>query len=180
MFKIRISFIAFIVCISFIFCCSCQNKEERIVREWWGKTIKFPTSRPFTTVNKDTIDMIAETNNQKKILVYVDSLNCTECQLNFGRWKDFLIDVNKLRDNKIKVLFYITTDRVKSIRKILTEEDFQYPVCMDKNDSINILNSFPKNPRFRTFLLDEGNKIILIGNPTTSQSIKQLYLNNCN
>ena len=47
----------------------------------------------------------------------------------------------------------------------LQSEDFIYPVCIDLKDTFNKLNKFPLNDKFRTFLLDNTNKVILVGNP---------------
>lgn len=53
---------------------------------------------------------------------------------------------------------------------------FDYPVCIDEQDSLNKLNDFPTEMAFHTFLLDKSNKIIAIGNPIHNPKIKELYL----
>ena len=50
-------------------------------------------------------------------------------------------------------------------------------LCIDKNDSLNILNKFPSNLMFQTFLLNAENRVVAIGNPVHNNNIKQLYLN---
>ena len=47
---------------------------------------------------------------------------------------------------------------------------------IDRNDSLEILNSFPKEIAFQTFLLDKDNKVLAIGNPVLNPKVKDLYL----
>ncbi|MBU3853190.1 MAG: DUF1573 domain-containing protein, partial [Candidatus Paraprevotella stercoravium] len=53
---------------------------------------------------------------------------------------------------------------------------FDYPMNIDRNDSLEILNSFPKEIAFQTFLLDKDNKVLAIGNPVLNPKVKDLYL----
>ena len=46
-----------------------------------------------------------------------------------------------------------------------------------------LVNKFPLNDKFRTFLLDNTNKVILVGNPMHHPRIKEMYmgqLRDCN
>ena len=43
-------------------------------------------------------------------------------------------------------------------------------------DKFNILNHFPSEKAFQTFLLNKKNKIIAIGNPILNPKVKELYL----
>ena len=52
---------------------------------------------------------------------------------------------------------------------------FDYPICIDENDSLNILNHFPQEMPFQTFLLDHNSKVIAIGNPILNSRVKDLY-----
>jgi Protein of unknown function (DUF1573). len=49
-------------------------------------------------------------------------------------------------------------------------------VCIDEEDRVNKLNNFPKEMAFQTFLLDNDNKVIAMGNPILNPQIKELYL----
>ena len=58
---------------------------------------------------------------------------------------------------------------------LLRRVHFSYPVCIDEKDSFNLLNKFPKDNRFQTFLLDKNKKVVAIGNPINNPQIKELY-----
>lgn len=72
--------------------------------------------------------------------------------------------------------FFFTPKKKKKINRILLENRFNYPICVDEHDSINILNHFPSNANFQTFLLNQNNKVLAIGNPVHNLKIRELYL----
>ena len=46
---------------------------------------------------------------------------------------------------------------------------------MDICNQLDKLNTFPKDSRYQTFLLDKYNKVVCIGNPTENPQIWSLY-----
>lgn len=63
--------------------------------------------------------------------------------------------------DSIPVFFFLYSEDIKNIVSMLRQENFLYLVCIDVNDSFNKLNHLPSDIRFRTFLLDEDNKVLL-------------------
>ena len=59
---------------------------------------------------------------------------------------------------------------------LLCIQNFDVPVCIDRNNSLYKLNRFPSNAMLQTFLLDEHNKVLAIGNPMHNPKIKELYM----
>ena len=66
---------------------------------------------------------------------------------------------------------------MRDLLLLLCSQSFDIPVCIDRNDSFNKLNHFPSNAMLQTFLLDEHNKVLAIGNPMHNPKIKELYMN---
>ena len=60
---------------------------------------------------------------------------------------------------------------------LLEYNDFSYPVCLDIKGSFDKINKIPSNLAFQTFLLDNRNKVIAIGNPIHNPNVRTLYLN---
>jgi hypothetical protein len=58
----------------------------------------------------------------------------------------------------------------------MKRDGIEIPVCIDLDDELNALNKFPSSQEFQTFLLNEENKIVYIGNPTHNASVKDMYL----
>ncbi|MCD8176333.1 MAG: hypothetical protein LUE98_02455, partial [Tannerellaceae bacterium] len=159
---------------------SCQKNEKQkiiqLVNEWQGKEILFPDEIIFTRFVTDTVDFELG-NTEYKILVYVDSIGCTSCKLQLDKWKDFIAEIDTIKDSSVPILFFLQSPNTNEIKQILKRERFDYPVCIDIADKLNRLNHFSPQAGFQTFLLDKNNKILIIGNPVYNPAIKNLYLN---
>ena len=159
---------------------SCQESREeamlRLVNEWNGKEIKFPTRSVFTIQGKDTVDFEFR-HADYKVVTYIDSVGCTSCKIQLHRWKVLMEEVDLLTGGSVPFLFYFHPKDLKELRYLTRRESFTYPVCFDEEDELNQLNRFPTNMTFQTFLLDKFNKVVAIGNPVLSPQIKDLYLN---
>jgi len=157
---------------------SCGNSQRdnvlSILQEWEQKEIKFPSHSIFTIRDKDTVEYNLQ--NKYKILIYTDSVGCTSCKLYLSEWKKLIQTVDSLHPNSVQFLFFFSPKKERRINRVFWENRFDYPICVDEQDSINILNHFPSNENFQTFLLDQNNKVIAIGNPVHNLKIRELYL----
>jgi len=158
---------------------SCQESREeamlRLVSEWNGKEIKFPSRSVFTIQGKDTVDFEFG-NVDYKVVTYIDSVGCTSCKLQLHRWKELVEEVDSLTDGRVPFLFYFHPKDMKELRYLTRRDGFEYPVCLDEKDELNRLNRFPADIIFQTFLLDKDNKVVAIGNPVLNPKIRELYL----
>lgn len=141
--------------------------------QWIGKIIKIPVNLSFFV--KDSIFSIAITQHPLKLLLYTDSTGCISCKLKLREWQFFNEQLDTLTDKRVTT-FIVLASTQKRLKQDLLKVDYHYPISIDYYDSTNILNHFIKDDRFRCFLLDENNKVILIGNPVQNPKIKELYL----
>ena len=160
-------------------CVSCResrhNQMERLVQEWNGKEIRFPSHPVFTRFVTDTVPYrIPKTDY--KVVVFVDSVGCISCKLQLPKWKEFMHEVDSLCEGKVSFVFFFQSANVKELRYILRRDGFSLPVCIDADDSFNSLNHFPGEMMFQTFLVDSENRVKVIGNPIHNLSVKELYL----
>ena len=162
-----------------IFLSACQDKQKEIitllVKEWQGKQILFPENMVFTRFVSDTTNFVIPTSDYK-VLVFVDSIGCTSCKLQLSRWKEFIRYTDSISQKNIPFLFFFQFDDQWEIHSLLIRENFDKPICLDRSDSLNQLNHFPKDIRFQVFLLDKNNKVVVIGNPVHNPNVKELYL----
>ena len=162
-----------------IFLSACQDKQKEIitllVKEWQGKQILFPENMVFTRFASDTTNFVIPTSDYK-VLVFVDSIGCTSCKLQLSRWKEFIRYTDSISQKNIPFLFFFQFDYQWDIHSLLIRENFYKPICLDRSDSLNQLNHFPKDIRFQVFLLDKNNKVVVIGNPVHNPNVKELYL----
>lgn len=158
---------------------SCGRKSEKDIKEkvaeWEGKEITFPCQTVYTIQGEDTVCHNHE-DARYKILTYVDTTGCTSCKLQLAKWRAFISKTDSMAGGKVDYLFYMFPKNRKELTYLMKRDRFTYPVCVDEKDSLNLLNGFPKDDRFRTFLLDEQNRVVAIGNPIHNLKIKELYL----
>ena len=169
--------VTLIMCVWMLASCE-ESREEamlRLVNEWNGKEIKFPSRSVFTIQGKDTVDFEFG-NADYKVVTYIDSVGCTSCKLQLPRWKKLVAEVDSLTDGRVPFLFYFHPKDMKELRYLTRRDDFTYPVCFDEKDELNRLNHFPSDMTFQTFLLDNDNKVVAMGNPVLNPKVKDLYL----
>ena len=79
-------------------------------------------------------------------------------------------------NGKVQFLYFLSPKKTDNVIGNLRAYDFNYPVCVDPQDSLDILNQFPEDENFHTFLLDKDNRVLAIGNPIHNPKIRKLYL----
>lgn len=160
---------------------SCQESEEknisRLVKEWEGKEIVLPEECSFSDIEGNPCEA-PSADAPFKIVYYVDSLGCMSCKLKLEEWKAFIQEVDSISEGKVSPFFYFHPKRtdLKELGFIIKSRDFSYPFCVDTLDLFNTKNQFPENDSFHAFLLDESNRVAVIGNPVLNPDIKDLYL----
>lgn len=171
--------ICFIASLS-IFIITCNNdtkkqQAEKIVREWTGKTVRFPENIRYGWMGKDTVGPNL-LQNEYKILVYIDSTGCTSCKLRLSHWKNLIEEADSIAPGRISFLFLFNPKDEKELGFILKCDHLEYPVVLDRADEINRLNRFPiGDMMFQSFLLDKDNKVLLVGNPEMNPKVWKLY-----
>lgn len=155
---------------------SCRESETiRLVKEWSGKEIIFPSNVSFSSLGKDTLSML-NVEHDYAIVSYVDSVGCINCKLQLDRWNDFLLKKDSIFRKKVNLAFFLHPNDCRELVDLLKQHRFSYPVCIDIKDQFNKLNHFPNNIAFQTFLIDKENKVVAIGNPIHNPKVKELYM----
>lgn len=154
--------------------CNRQKMETRkLIAKWQGREILFPQGFEAKFKGRDTL--WTEWQEEKyKILNYIDSNGCTECQLQLANWQILKEEVLKEKLNVV-FAFVIHAKDYEQLNHLQKTNRFDSPLLYDYEGLLNSLNHFPEEHFFRTFLLDENNKVILIGNPISKGRLWQLY-----
>lgn len=82
-----------------------------MVKSWQEKEIIFPEELIFTKYGKDTVKYNIPVSDYK-IIMYVDSVGCTECKLQLYKWKDFITEVDSLTNGAVPILFFFMIIRI--------------------------------------------------------------------
>jgi hypothetical protein len=161
----------------FVSCKKDNRKDEitQIIQTWQGKEILFPNDITFTMHGIDTVAYEISTSPHK-IVMYIDSVGCMSCRFHFDRWNEFISEIDSLTNATVPVLFFFHAKNPREISQHLQRDNINIPVVFDLQDKLNTLNQFPTHQQFQTFLLDEENKVVLIGNPVNNLTIREMYL----
>lgn len=162
-------FVIFLACFFFL-SFSCQRKMKK--NERIGEEVIFPSNINWKILGQDTLcpQMLEK---EYKVLIYNKSTYCNDCSLKIDSWKDF---ITKIDTSKTSVLFFINTiNNEEEIYTLLKIYEFNYPVIIDKSNTILKTNKFIQIDDIDCFLLDKNNRIILLGNPIESKTIKEEY-----
>ncbi len=163
--------------LSLLTACKENNKKKfaLLVQEWQGKEIVFPQDMAFTRFVTEPVDYRIP-DAEYKVLVYVDSVGCTSCKLQLSKWKELIAHVDSATNGNIPFIFVFQSKDDCELRYILKRDNFDRPVCIDRNNRFDELNQFPQEITFQTFLLDKDNKVKVIGNPVHNLAVRDLYL----
>lgn len=157
---------------------SCQEAERRKrieeVGNWIGKKMECPVNGIFTCLGKDTISQFPK--YPYVIVNYIDSTDCIGCKLRTLEWKKFMNKLEMKYPKMVSLLFYVQTKNIKELMWILKGDDFNYPVCVDKDGKFYKINQLPPDEVFRTFLLNADDEVLLVGSPVGNPSLEQLYM----
>lgn len=147
----------------------------RLFQKWDGREIIYSPNMQFTLQGHDTLnlDLI---KCKYKIVTYVDSVGCVSCKLNLQKWMDFASEIDSISLNGVCFQFIFQPYRLNELLLMLKQSQFKLPVCIDLKNQFSQLNNFPEDEDFHSFLLDQYNKVIAIGNPTFNFKIREFYL----
>jgi hypothetical protein len=175
------SFILVIVIFNLLFFSSCvsqpNQENERLKHEllnWIGKEIQLPKDVVIKVNQKDTLcdEMFLK---KFKIITYVDSVGCAGCKFKLYEWRQ-IIKNTLAKNNNVSFLFYVHSNDYRNLNYIIRNNHFAYPIIYDYDDKLNKLNHLSDKYQFHTFLLNENNQIVLIGNPIGNSRLLNLYL----
>ncbi len=165
-----------LLCVLMTFITSCSDKNKHVgerVSFWLGQEVTLPENM-LCLIKKDTVDIKAF-DADYKIVVYIDSLGCTNCKMKLREWTETMNLYNSAPDTDIDLFMIINAKDVPSLQYILRTYDFEYPVLVDTLDSFRKTNGIENDENFRTFLLDNDNKIVAIGSPVWNPNVRDFY-----
>lgn len=137
--------------------------------------IQLPEKSIITYLGKDTL-ATDYFKSKYKMVIYTDSTSCSSCALNkLYLWKD-LIEWSDKSGDSIKYYFVFNPPMSDNIRLSLRNSLLDYPMLLDSLGEFERLNPhLPKNKAMHTFLLDENNNVVLVGNPLHNPKIEKMF-----
>lgn len=154
-------------------CNSNRQKIQEIVNHWSGREIIFTDSLSMKIFGRDTCaDIMAA--HKYKILNYIDTSGCGECQLRFYDWRRIQYQIDSLQAD-VSIVYIVFVKDYMPIELSQKVNKFNIPILYDSLGIMERKNNFAFSPQYKTFLLDSANRVIGIGNPVTNAQIWELY-----
>lgn len=160
-----------------LFSCSEGHRLKREMEKFYYSTVKMPDNLVVNYNGTDTvINNIFE--SKVKFIVYLDSLGCGSCSIKkMDLWNPLIRYANN-SENKLKI-YFIFNPAVKDLNSIkiaLKSYPVNYPVFIDEKGTFKKHNPLlPKDKLFHCFMLDDSNKVVLVGNPLGNNGIGDVF-----
>jgi hypothetical protein len=175
--KIFLSFFSLLIILS----CTINSQKERkkeikkIVNEWNGKLIEMPDSVFILENGILTIPLENPFNvGNQKILTFISG-DCEKCINNLNDWVVLLDSVNIGKGLQLIVII-LSSDIEQFIREFSIRVPQSIIPYLDVRYKFLTTYNLPLDWDLRTFLLDNHNRVVLIGNPLHNLNLKKLYL----
>ena len=141
-----------------------------------SRRIKIPFNEFQLVGQADSINR----NNLMKVVVYLDSYVCTDCAIKnlASKWNDVIKKEYK-NEGILQFLFIIASNEKneQEVASILNLAHFGHPVYLDSSDAFIKENPhIPIKGIYHTFLLDENDSVVLVGDPFKNEKMKKLFL----
>ena len=176
----RILSFTFIVVV--LLCSACAGKNERTknleaeLRLFQEKAITFPDNMVAMNFDEQMQPDMALLSRPLKMVVYVNQEGCQDCRLrSLLPVYMFMLENQKLAHFGVVIILHPA--QIEAAESTLSEMNLRRTVFFDPDGSFERLNPhLPQNEQFHTFLLNEDNKVVLVGSPIHNEKLKNLYL----
>jgi hypothetical protein len=142
------------------------------VLDWIGKEINLIDTLKVVDGWKLTNRQLREINLKKyKFVVYIDA-TCFTCAEDLISWSKIIKDIEQ---DKFDYLFYLHTNELEVLEPYIKRWGFYLPFIIDTENTFFYENKINIEKLFQAMLIDENNKVLLIGNPVYSEDMLTLY-----
>lgn len=113
-----------------------------------------------------------------KMIIYIDSTECSMCRLSKLVMYDPLYKLSK-ESNAFRLVILIPPQKVQGmdISRIVADMEYGIPVYIDEDNAfLNDNPSIPSDLRLHSFFVDEGGNPIFVGDPVMNPGVYDLLV----
>lgn len=153
---------------------SCSTGVEEKLGGIINSTIVFHEKDLFCWNSDSVYSALLSADARLTLIVYADSSECTQCYLSqMEHWRKYT-ELERTSNGLWRVIFIIE-GKYSEIPKVDGMVGLKHPIYFDQEFSFRHFNpQIPPEHIFHTFLLDDDNKIILVGNPLRNERIESM------
>lgn len=162
---------------SFMLLISCKGEKEK-VRNHIEEMKATPIALCLDQMECRRNPIEGKNNSTYRMVVYVDSAECSTCALSKLRFWNPLIQ--EARDKKIDIDYiFILAPRPESMDDINMElgiTDLQSSIYLDTAYVFKKHNpAIPNVAKYHSFLLNNKDRVVFVGNPLDNEKVKNVY-----
>lgn len=113
-----------------------------------------------------------------KLVIYIDSASCSPCII--SHMYDYEETVEKFDSAGIRTLFVFepSQDKVEDVMSYLEQQNNPFLSIVVRDGGFASANPhLPPSSMLHSFLLNEKNEVVVVGNPARNDKVKELMLN---
>ncbi len=173
--KSRVYF-ACILLISLSACNGRRTETRSALERMLGSRIQLP-KEILCVYEGEESEASAEFRKKPKLLVYVDSVNCGECQISkFYRFEEIREEGIKTGDYDVVLLLSPKQQEKESLIEKAKLFYMSYPVYIDVNNEFLSRNeTVPESSQYHTMYIGKDGRVKMVGDPTAGEKIKEVF-----
>ena len=110
-----------------------------------------------------------------KMIVYINADGCESCKMQILESMHKIV-VETMPFEKFGVVVILHPSHFEVPDYFLEQIQYEFTIFYDLDGSFERINpQLPQNEKFHIFLLDDNNKVIIVGNPVNSPKLMKLY-----
>ncbi len=162
--------ICMLMCVAFLSVgCSYRHRMEHAIEKFKSEKVTIPFHEMTCWVNDTLQDERPWEQAEMKMVVYIDSTQCSGCMLRkLFMWEDF-IKMEKEYDGRFYIFFILQSPpgaRDADIAAKFYMTEINHPIYIDSRSALARQNHhLPNETACHTFLLDKDGYVKLIGDP---------------
>ena len=160
-------------------CNSHKEDIQKTLEKMQSSTISIPYERMECWTSDSILEDRPWNKAKLKLVHYVDSATCSTCYLQKIAIYGLLFSMEAQSNNDFYNVFIINPNIIAKKKLISDFSGKLIPQTIFVDSSNVFMESNPNLPSesmYHTFLLDENNKVILVGNPMLNKQIEDMML----
>lgn len=156
----------FLLSLSIFYSCKYSKPKGDSIHEvtsFMGRSIHF-ASLFHDRIN--TLDTILW-DKRNKIVIYLDSMNCTSCAFSeIRKWNRYTKDLKKLKTDIVIICSHPDAEAIRNMQKVMHVD---FPVFFDIGKRFKAINRLPQEAIYQIFVVEGTNQVIWVGLPIHSK-----------
>ncbi len=173
----HIWFVLIALCFLVFVATGCKKARLRAqLKDLMASTIVLP-EKISCVYNGEVFPMPDSLRNKPKLVIYIDSTECTTCRISHLWEYQTLFDLSSQTGSfYVMILMWNTEFKSIPLVRYLLDQNVTYPVFVDLNRSFLKDNStIPDDIRMHSLLLDSLNKVKFVGDPSATTNMLEVF-----